>query len=57
MDANQLENAIVNLIVNARDPMPKGGQITIETAHAYLDEAYSRQFGDVTPGQCVLLLY
>jgi signal transduction histidine kinase/ActR/RegA family two-component response regulator len=55
VDASQLENAIVNLAVNARDAMPDGGRITIETANASLDEAYCQQFGDVAPGQYALL--
>ncbi len=54
-DANQLENVLVNLAVNAKDAMPEGGKITIETANGYLDEAYAAGFGDVPPGQYVVL--
>ena len=54
-DANQLENALINLAINARDAMPNGGKITIETANAYLDDAYAVRFGDVRPGQYVVL--
>jgi signal transduction histidine kinase len=52
-DPNQLENALLNLAVNARHAMPEGGQLTIETANAYLDEAYVRRFGDLQAGQYV----
>ncbi len=54
-DPSHLDNAIVNLVVNARDAMPDGGRVTIETANASLDEAYVAQFGDVAPGQYVLV--
>jgi PAS domain S-box-containing protein len=55
VDANQLESAILNLAVNARDAMGEDGRLTIETANYMLDEAYSRANGDVPPGQYVLI--
>jgi signal transduction histidine kinase len=54
-DAQQLESAIINIAINARDAMPGGGKLTIETANAYLDEAYCRENPEIQPGQFVLI--
>ena len=54
-DAHQLENALLNLALNAKAAMPDGGCLTIETANTYLDEAYVCRFGDVEAGQYVVL--
>ncbi|MFN3799977.1 MAG: ATP-binding protein, partial [Sphingobium yanoikuyae] len=52
VDPNQLENALLNLCINARDAMPDGGRITIETANKWLDDAAARE-RDLEPGQYV----
>ena len=55
VDANQLEIALLNLAINARDAMPTGGKLTLEAGNAILDREYCQSNPEVTPGQYVVL--
>ena len=55
IDQSQMETSLLNLAVNARDAMPEGGRLTIETANTDLDEVYADRYDEVTPGPYVMV--
>jgi CheY-like chemotaxis protein len=55
VDPNQLTTAVLNLALNARDAMPRGGKLTLETANIHLDQDYAKMNSEVVPGDYVMI--
>jgi signal transduction histidine kinase/HAMP domain-containing protein len=56
VDPDQLENALLNLVINARDAMPKGGKLTLETGNILIEEEYAASQAEMQPGPYVMLV-